>query len=153
MKIAYFGWEADSLQNSAVQFTVPLLTPITLLGYQFDLSMGSIATPGWFGTAPFGMVLFQASWGNSGQANSDFGPVVYTQVRGTNAPTLHGNPTLGSQVFAEAILKTNPPNAVNKSLIVTGLSIAIPAGAIAMRADHSGFAQDFECQGVLFYEK
>ena len=43
------------------------------------------------------------------------------------------------------------PVAVNKNLFAIGLSIPIQTG-IMMFAGHSGFAQDFEVQGVLFYE-
>jgi hypothetical protein len=157
MKTAYFGWEADSLQNSQAQFIVPITTPIVLRGYQFDLAMGSLKAP-WIGQANFAMVLFQfvrcdskpGGWAPA-TSNADFGQGFLRQVSGTNTPTLHGQPQMTGGAICAAILKTWAPAAVNKRLIMSGLDISLN-GWLAMNAGHSGFSQDFEVQGTLYYD-
>src|SRR5215831_10938979 len=146
MKTAYFGWECGSLQNSNVQCTCKVNAPITLLGYQFFLSMEPLRSPG-FGSSAFAQVLFQAAILPPWQNNSDWAAPKYEQVGGTNNPSMGGNPAVGSSTFATAILKGWEPSAVNENLVAMGLNLPIQSG-ILLFAGHSGFQQDFECQCV-----
>jgi hypothetical protein len=151
MKTAYFGWECGSLQNSNVEWTCRVKSPITLVGYQIFLSMEPLRSPG-FGSAQFAQVLFQAATLPAWQNNADWAAPEANQTGGTNNPGMSGTPLpVGSSTFATAILKGWEPSAVNENLVAMGLSIPIQTG-IMMFAGHSGFQQDFECQGVLFYE-
>lgn len=155
MKIASFGWEADQIYQDTVRVVFPVLNDITIRGYQLDVGMMLWKAPGLiqFRWPPFPVpqwfeVLF--TLGIDPVVNVDFGKPAFSDPGKQN---LHGFPMDGS-LLARAILKGFDTQATNKSIVATGLSIAVPAGSnIAMAAGHAGFGPlDFEVQGALYYE-
>lgn len=154
MKTAYLGWEANALASGQnANWSTKLTVPIILRGYQFDISMSPIASPNipFLANTSVGQaseILFQAMFGSD--ANPDFS----IAVMGSN---VHSAP-VGSGVFCTAILKTwvpGPPtaSAVNKSIVQSGLSIAVPQDTtLSMFAGLLGWTMDFEVQGVLYYD-
>jgi hypothetical protein len=157
MKVASFGWEADQLKDKPVTVSIPILSPITIRGYQFDIGMMAWGDPNVFkGQLPgWSEVLFSAYF--SGLAGDNgFGPATFTTAD-TNQ-NLHGN-NVDHMNICRAILKTyvSTPaigNAVNKDITMSGLDIYVRIGStFSMTAALAGFGpMDFEVQGVLFYD-
>jgi hypothetical protein len=162
MKVAQFGWEADMLlalphKPQGVQVITPVLNPITVRGYQFDI--GFMAWQGGGGVFDTGggwtEVLFSA-WFDGPVPPNDFGVTTLKDLSPT-AQNLHGGGPVTSNALCFSILKGfvgGGQNAVDKSLINMGLDLTIPAGSsLWMTAIQAGTGPlDFEVQGCLFYE-
>ena len=154
MKIASFGWESDKINNHTVTITYPIIKPITIIGYQFDMGLMSWdAGQSMFQGGGWTEVLFSATI-NTLPAPTEFGTPVFTDATGTKQ-NLHGNAMNGVN-FSSAIVKGFVSNidTVNKDIRMMGLNLPVAANSeLIFNAGHAGYGPvDFEVQGVIFYE-
>ena len=158
MKRLSIGWEADMLYSikgkpQGVNVIIPVLKPITIRAYQFDLAFMAWSSGGIFNSSGWAEVLFAASvYGEP--PITEFGAAQLKDFSPT-AQNLHGGGG-GTGGLCQAILKGflgDGMPAVNKSIVMTNLDIPVSAGqSLFMMAQQAGAGPlDFEVQANVFY--
>jgi hypothetical protein len=155
------GWEISNIMNGGANVVVPFARAVTILGYQIDISLGfTEPTTGPVEVLCTGMIangspaFAGAPQYATGPAwpNPDVKPALLV-----NPYNFKINPSgyMGYGALFASILKTNAPTATGKTLCMSGLSMAVPAGSflvLHMDAMSVGAVPgDVEMQGVVFY--
>ncbi len=150
MKTLHFGYEAGTLQNSAVEGTF-VAPSMRVKGYAITLSMMTSKVQWtYIGQASISVVLFTVRY--TPQLPDPSVPLTLTQVGGTNPAGLGGGPTTGNELVT-CIMSHTIPGSRNVQLTKSDLDIPIVGGTpIVVHAEHAGYVSDFEVQGVLYYE-
>lgn len=156
------GWEVDNINGGGANFVVPLQRSITVLGYQFDMSLGFpvVGSSGFSEVLCFGAIATgDPTTKFVGLAQSFNGPVARNNDIGTsifvNPNKYAGRAGAGkwSGALFSAMMKTNAPAAGSRIVAVSNLSLIAPAGSFLLfHMDHFGVSGDVEMQGVIFYE-
>ena len=156
------GWEISNIMNGGANSVIPLTRSITVLGYEFDISLGFTGTA----TGPIevlclGMIANGTPTFGTGPAyatgpawpNPDVKPATLDNPNNFN---INPEGYEGYGYLFASILKTNAPTMCGKTLCMSGLSIVAPAGSsLVFHMDAASVGSvpgDVEMQGVLFYE-
>jgi hypothetical protein len=155
-----FGWEISPFVNGGANLVIPINKNITVVGYQIDIALG-FQTP----VSGFSQVLCTGNVVPSeptfsgvqqyfiGPVNGNGDTTAATAVNPNNFTMNAGGAGWSGPLFA-AILKTNAPDAMGRSICMPGLGITAAAGSfITFHMDGAGCPGDVEMQGVIFYKE
>ena len=166
MKTAYYGFEANSMQNEGVLSVVPVEKPIVIRGFIADVSLSLFVNPPFFGAAPYSIALFQlwvsdtAPTGATGPATvaTEFGKASFKSETGKEQPANLGfNDTVMNGMLCVGCLNlgTEPKQPVNKTIVVQpgSIDIEVPAGKfLVAQTTQNGIKTNFQAQLVLYYD-
>jgi hypothetical protein len=152
LKTLGFGGECATLQNSKADASFKAPENMRVKGYSITLSMATATAPAFFGLgqAEISVALFSINY--TPQVATPSVPFTVKQVGGSNPIGGDTSPTSDSQLVV-AIMRHRVPGSRDIQLVKGDLDIPIAAGTtITCHVEHAGYASDWECQGILYYE-